>query len=192
MLGDKKFVEVQYIGVSGRTNPCKRAIINFVHSGMPINEVKILTDNSGSSNKHAFLIISDCDNLIAVKSGFTSGYNGGGPRGYSYVLALLSQYTQNIGEYIVPVSIFERLDECKLTFKDIKQIFSIDELRPARWYDQIVYHSEDNPDVFHEFPLTLPLALIDDRLIKIALTFSENPDNAILNAYRKIESIVKA
>ena len=190
MIRNNKINEVQYVGVEGSTACCKRAIISLVHCGIHIKEVKIITDE-GRMNTHAFIITTE-HNVIAVKGGFTSGYPGEGPRGYSYVLALLSNYTQNIDEYIVSSSIFERLNECQLTAKDIARINSTSGLSPARWYEQIIYHPEESSVVFNEFPLTLPLALIDERLIEIALTFSENPDNAILKAYRKIESIVKS
>nr|WP_269117304.1 TIGR02391 family protein [Psychrobacter sp. Ps6] len=36
------------------------------------------------------------------------------------------------------------------------------------------------------------MALLDPRLIELALDFDKNPDSAIMSAYRKLESIVKA
>ena len=104
---------------------------------------------------------------------------------------LISQFTENISEYLVPVHIFEHLSDSCLTIQDIELINSLEKIRPARWCDFVPWKVQDRPPIFSEFPLTIPMALIDNRLIDIALTFANSPDNAILNAYRKIESIVR-
>ncbi|NQY25605.1 MAG: TIGR02391 family protein [Piscirickettsiaceae bacterium] len=182
---------IQYLGESGLTESCKQAVIKLIHFGDKIEEVKILTAEGDHSNSHALLLTIDYGTQVAIKDGFSSGYPGEGPRGYAFVLNLLSQYTENIGEYITPINIFERLVKSCLTAQDIESIDNLKKVRPARWYDFVPYRKEDKPDVFYEFPLTIPMALIDHRLIEIALEFNSNPDNSILNAYRKIESIVR-
>lgn len=191
MLTKKQSARIQYLGESGLTESCKQAVIKLIHFGDKIEEVKILTAEGEHSNSHALLLTLEYETQIAIKDGFSSGYPGEGPRGYAFVLNLLNQYTENIGEYITPVNIFERLTNSCLTVQDIESINNLKKVRPARWYDFVPYRKEDRPDVFYEFPLTIPMALIDQRLIEIALDFHINPDNSILNAYRKIESIVR-
>lgn len=104
---------------------------------------------------------------------------------------MLRRYTDNINEYIVPKSIFERISSSSLTVKDLEYINSIDRVSPARWYDSAHFYKEGDRNIFSEFPLVIPMALLDTRLIELALDFNENPDNAIMSAYRKLESIVR-
>lgn len=186
-----KLAGIQYVGDSGITQECKKAVINLVHAGERIEEVKILTFEEPYSKAHALLLTLKYDIQIVIKDGFTSGYNGEGPKGYAFVLNLLAQYTDDIDEYIVPLKIFERISSSSLTVKDLEYINSIEKVRPARWYDSAYLHKERNHNVFSEFPLTIPMALLDTRLIELALEFETNPDNAIVSGYRKIESIVR-
>lgn len=191
MLTNKQFAGIQYLGESGITELCKQAVIQLIHFGEKIEEVKILTAEGEYCNSHCLLLTIRYGKLLAIKGGFSSGYPGEGPKGYSFVLNLLSRYTENIGEYIITEDVFDRLINSCLTVKDVESINYLEKIRPARWYDYVPYQEKHKPDVFSEFPLTIPMALIDKRLINIALNFTNNPDNSILNAYRKIESIVR-
>ena len=186
-----KFAGIQYLGDSGVTQICKEAVIQLIHAGEKIQEVKILTFEEAYSKTHALLLTLEYDIQIVIKVGFASGYNGEGPKGYAFVLNLLRNYTDNINEYIVPKSIFERISSSSLTVKDLEYINSIKSVRPARWYDSIYTYSGHELNIFSEFPLSIPMALLDARLIEIALEFEKNPDNAIMSGYRKIESIVR-
>ncbi len=131
------------------------------------------------------------DTQVIVKGGFSSGYNGEGLRGYAFVLNLLRNYTDSINEYIISKSVFERISNSSLTVKDLEYINSIKPVRPNRWYDSAHLYKDRKRSIFSEFPLTIPMALLDPRLIELALDFKKNPDNAIMGAYRKLESIVK-
>lgn len=181
---------IQYIGESGITESCKKAVMQLIHAGEKIKEVKILTVEGNYSNSHALLLTLEFETKIAVKGGFASGYNGEGPKGFSFVLNLLNQYTDNINEYVVTGDVFDRVSSSSLSVKDLEYIGSLRRVVPARWYDFVPFR-KDKHCVFKEFPLSIPMALIDSRLIEIALAFDTNPDNAILNGYRKIESIVR-
>lgn len=186
-----KLAGIQYVGDSGITQECKKAVINLVHAGERIEEVKILTFEEPYSKAHALLLTLEYDIQIVIKGGFASGYNGEGPKGYAFVLNLLAQYSDNIDEYIVPQRIFERISSSSLTVKDLEYIKSIKKVRPARWYDSAYLYKKRKRNVFSEFPFTIPMALLDPRLIKLALEFEINPDNAIMSGYRKIEDIVR-
>lgn len=185
-----KFAGIQYLGDSGITQICKEAVIRLIHAGEDIKDVKILTVEETYS--HALLLTLRYDIQVIVKGGFASGYNGEAPKGYAFVLNLLLNYTDSINEYIISKSIFEHISNSSLTVKDLDYINSIKPVRPARWYDSAYIHKERERSIFSEFPLTIPMALLDPRLIELALDFDKNPDNAIMGAYRKLESIVKA
>ncbi|WP_199506778.1 MULTISPECIES: TIGR02391 family protein [unclassified Psychrobacter] len=154
--------------------------------------MKILTFEETHSSAHALLLTLRYDIQAIIKGGFASGYNGEAPRGYAFVLNLLRNYTDSINEYIISKSIFERISNSSLTMKDLDYINSINPVRPARWYESVYLYKERERSVFSEFPLTIPMALLDPRLIELALDFDKNPDSAIMGAYRKLESIVKA
>lgn len=186
-----KFAGIQYLGDSGVTQICKEAVIQLLHAGEKIQDVKILTLEETYSKVHALLLTVEYDIQIVIKGGFASNYNGEGPKGYAFVLNLLRQYTDNINEYIVSKSVFEHVSSSSLTIKDLEYIDSIERVRPASWYDSAYLYKERNHNIFSEFPLTIPMALLDTRLIEIALEFKTNPDNSIMSGYRKIESIVR-
>lgn len=186
-----KFAGIQYLGDSGITQICKDAVIQLIHAGEKIQEVKILTFEEAYSKAHALLLTLEYDIQIVIKGGFASGYNGEATKGYAFVLNLLRNYTDSINEYIISKSIFERISNSSLTVKDLEYINSINPVRPARWYESVYLHKERERSIFSEFPLTIPMALLDQRLIELALDFNENPDNAIMSAYRKVESIVR-
>lgn len=186
-----KFAGIQYLGDSGITQTCKEAVIQLIHGGEKIQDVKILTFEEAYSNAHALLLTLRYNIQVIVKGGFASGYNGEAPKGYAFVLNLLRNYTDSINEYIISRSIFERISNSSLTVKDLDYINSIKPVRPARWYDSAYLYKEREDSIFSEFPLTIPMALLDARLIELALSFNENPDNAIMSAYRKLESIVR-
>ena len=187
-----KFAGIQYMGESGITQTCKEAVIQLIHAGEDIKDVKILTFEETHSSAHALLLTLRYDIQVIIKGGFASGYNGEAPRGYAFILDLLSNYTDSINEYIISKSIFERISNSSLTVKDLEYINSINPVRPARWYESVYLYKERGRSIFSEFPLTIPMALLDPRLIELALDFNKNPDSAIMGAYRKLESIVKA
>ena len=185
-----KFAGIQYLGDSGVTQICKEAVIRLIHAGEDIKDVKILTFEEAYSHAHALLLTLRYDIQVIIKGGFASGYNGEAPKGYAFVLNLLRNYTDSINEYIISKSIFERISNSSLTMKDLEYINSIEPVRPNRWYDAVYLYQDRERSIFSEFPLTIPMALLDPRLIELALDFNKNPDSAIMGAYRKLESIV--
>lgn len=186
-----KFAGIQYLGDSGVTQICKEAVIRLIHAGEDIKDVKILTFEEAYSHAHALLLTLRYDIQVIIKGGFASGYNGEAPKGYAFVLNLLRNYTDSINEYIISKSIFERISNSSLTMKDLEYINSIEPVRPNRWYDAVYLYQDRERSIFSEFPLTIPMALLDPRLIELALDFNKNPDSAIMGAYRKLESIVR-
>jgi len=186
-----KFAGIQYLGDSGVTQICKEAVIRLIHAGEDIKDVKILTFEEAYSHAHALLLTLRYDIQVIIKDGFASGYNGEASKGYAFVLNLLRNYTDSINEYIISKSIFERISNSSLTMKDLEYINSIEPVRPNRWYDAVYLYQDRERSIFSEFPLTIPMALLDPRLIELALDFNKNPDSAIMGAYRKLESIVR-
>ena len=190
MIKKQKFAGIQYLGDSGISEQCKKAVIKLIHFGDNISEVKILTAiRDKYSCSHCLLIIDEFESVTAIKSGFTSGYNGEGPRILSYVLNLLREYTDKINEFSVSNNIISKIDDSCLTLNDMEKINSLKRVHPAVWYEY-AYNFRSN-NVYQDFPLEIPMALIDERLIDFAVRFPVNPDSEILNAYRLLESVIK-
>lgn len=70
---------VAYIGEAGHSTACLKALMNILKQPYKLTVAKIVTN----SNYHAFLLTIENANVIAVRSGFTSGYGGGGPTAFS-------------------------------------------------------------------------------------------------------------
>lgn len=182
---------IQYFGLAGVSSACKSAIVRLLQFGDHIHNAKLLT----CSNAHCFLLNVNYDELMAIKSGFSSGYAGEGPSALSTVLQLLYRHSVDMEEYEVPESIIERIDRSCLTVSDLEQINSMAPVRPWRWSDYIIdrdnYRWGDHPRLRHEFPKLIPYAIIDARLTNLALSFDSQPDNSILSGYRKLEDIIR-
>lgn len=177
---------MQYIGVSGSTSQCVKAVESVIFFGDKIESASILS----WGQKHALLLETEFNDFIAIKSGFTSGYLGAGPRGLSKVVRLLLRYAQEINEYDVSLSTIEKLDNCFLKQKDLDNIFAQQPIRPNRWQDYIFDTHDNIESVICSAPFLMPYDILDTRLISIALEFENNPDNALMSAYRKLESCV--
>lgn len=186
-----KLADIEYRGRCGVSRHCINAVVEIIHFGRQINEVKILTSGSGYDCHHVLLLNVDSDVTIAIKSGFTSGYSGEGPRSLSYVLSTLQKFTQEIYEYLVPCELIERVDKSALSEKDLKWLSEQHPVIPHRWYDYIYERHYSELNIMQYFPAEVPLSLLDPRLHEIAFSFKTNPDNALLEGYRLLERLIK-
>jgi len=132
---------------------------------------------------------------VAVKSGFASGYSGEGPRCFSYVLQILDSHGAEIIEHDVEHSLLDKIDYSALTRSDLERVENMSPVRPTRWHDY-VFHDDfkkaSEGTLWHEeFPAVIPFALIDARIMDLALGFWNSPDNSLLVGYRRLEDIVR-
>lgn len=135
------------------------------------------------------------DEYIAVKSGFSSGYRGEGPRALSTALRVLERHGANIDEYWASKEIIEKIDLACLTDNDIKSLENSPPVRPNRWHDYIDdyenKHYKGSEGLNLLFPKSMPFGLLDRRLTDFALKFHQDPDKAIVSGYRRLEDIVR-
>jgi hypothetical protein len=181
---------IEYVGLRGISRECQDGVLRLLQYGDKISHARILS----SSNDHCLLLTINGSDIVAVKSGFASGYGGEGPRTFSYVLQVLDGYGVEIEEYVVSAEVIERLDESSLTRADIEAIDAAEAVRPSRWYDYIFeddFKRGKNGTLWQKFPLVIPFAVIDGRLADLALSFWEDPDNRLLTGYRRLEDIVR-
>ncbi len=141
------------------------------------------------------LLLTVNDDLIAVKSGFASGYSGTGSVGFSYVLGLLEAYGAEIEEYSVAEEVIERCDYSALTQSDLESIAAARPIRPSRWpryvFGEHWHYPGKSAQLWREFPPVVPFAIIDDRITDLAMWFWENPNDKLLIGYKRLEDIIR-
>jgi len=159
--------------------------------GLHIQRVRILT----CKNRHCLLVTDDIGDPIAVKSGFSSRYGGEGPRRFSHVIQLLDSHGAEIEEFDVEIAIIERLDNSALTQQDLKRLDQAKPITPSRWHSY-VYEADfvrgRDGTLWNEFPPVMPFAIIDNRIMDLAISFWSDPDDRLLKAYRRLEDLVRA
>lgn len=190
-INQKELAGIEYIGSGGITSHCLDALFRIVNFGDEIHKARLLS----CSGEHGFIIEINHGKLVAVKSGFASGYGGEGPCGLSIALQLLKRHGAEIDEFEVDEDVLRRIDDACLLTADIDNIVATQPVRPCRWHEYI-YDIERSMSPNHErlrdkFRVTIPFQLIDSRIIDLAIGFKEHPDTSIMYAYRRLEDIVR-
>lgn len=104
---------IEYVGIAGASKECQDAVLRLIQFGDQISRATIIS----CSDEHCLLLTLNGGDLVAVKSGFSSGYGGEGPRRFSYVLQVLQSHGIDIEEYNVPHEFLYRIDRSALTKK---------------------------------------------------------------------------
>ncbi len=181
---------IQYVGVPGSSKDCLDAVLRLLQYGDEVTRARILS----CSSTYCLLLTFNVYDLVAIKSGFSSGYIGEGPRTFSYVLQILDVHKAEIDEYDVDEDLIERIDTSSLTVADIDNLDMARPIRPSRW-PQYVSDSDrerrQHGTFWKEFPPVVPLAIIDPRIADLALFFWEGPDDRLLTGYRRLEDVVR-
>jgi hypothetical protein len=181
---------IEYGGIAGCSRDCQEAVVRLLQHGDVIMAAKILT----YGNTHALLLTINAGDMLAVNSGFSSGYGGEGPNTFSYILELLNVHGVEIDEYVVTEAVLERLDRSALRRTDIDALERGRPVRPRRWH---AYVSDRHESLRHcggmwrEFPAVLPFFVIDPRLFDLARSFFSSPNDRIFDAYRLLEETVR-
>lgn len=189
-LKNTTLAAIEYSGVPGASQECQNGVMRLLQYSDRITRARILS----SSNTHCLLLTVNVGDLIAIKSGFSSGYGGEGPRAFSYVLQLLDAHGAEIDEYEVDQDLIDRLDYSSLTQSDIDKLDDARAVQPTRWYDYVFEDDreiKDNGRLWREFNPIIPFAIIDSRIVDLAISFWEGPDDKLLTGYRRLEDIVR-
>ena len=192
MFSFKALAGIQYAGFAGTSQSCLQAVFQIIQYGKRIESVKILSANQA----YCLLMKLDFEELVAIKSGFRSGYAGEGPSTFSKVLGVLYALQVEMDEYEVSPQLIERLDRSALTIKDLEFIEAAAPVRPRRLGDYVLEEHwpddvESKERLFQHFRPVIPLALLDGRLTDLALSFWDDPDRCLVVAYRRLEDIVR-
>ena len=197
---------IEYLGAGGTTRPCVEAVVKVLQSTTEPFDVLILThetqrvppandlDRPRVIGRHCLLIRYDEFDRAAVKSGFSSGYGGAGPTGFSNALALLVAHGIKISETIVNKEILDRVDHCLLTGDDLEAIEAAPTVPWESWRDYIYKSDTDaaaQGQLWRQFPLVVPFAVVDAGLMDLALTFWQNPNDRLRTAFVRLEEQVR-
>lgn len=181
---------IQYVGLPGIPRDCQVGVLRLLQYGDRITLARILS----SSNDHCLLLTVGVGDIVAVKSGFSSGYYGEGPRTFSHALQVLDVFGVEIEEYVVSAEVIERVDKSSLTRADLRAVDTARPVRPRRWDEYILEHSFEplERDILrHLFRPVIPFGIIDNRIADLAISFWQSPDERLLTGYRRLEDIVR-
>jgi hypothetical protein len=120
---------IEYVGVAGASKDCQDGVLRMIQWGDRVTSVKVLS----YARRHCLLLTINFGDLIAIKSGFSSGYIGEGPHRFSYVLQALDSYGTEIEEFEVPLTLLERVDQSAMTKHDLEALDEAKPIRPSRW-----------------------------------------------------------
>ena len=180
---------IEYVGQAGVTQTCIDALLRFLQFDRPIEEARVLS----CDQRHAFLLYTrERFDTIIVRAGFGSGYLGEGSKGFSYALSLLEEYGIETEELEVPARIFERLNQAKLTDKDVETINQLAPVRPYRILGYKYDYCGDREYLNRSMPLPIPLRLVDTRIRDLAVSFWKDPDARLQAGYRRLEDEVRS
>jgi hypothetical protein len=188
---DDELAGIEYNGIAGGSKDCEEAIVMLLQLGGHVVRARILTHDSN----HCILLTDDVGDPVAIKSGFSSGYGGEGPRTFSYVLQLLRSHDVEIEEYDVDKSVIERVDNSSLTVSELKRLDKSRPVRPTRWLSYVSGEDQERAlkgTLWRQFPPIIPFAIIDSRVMDLALSFWKDPDDKLLKGYRRLEDLIRA
>lgn len=190
MIGRNPLAGIQYVGLPGISEACAQAIQRMLQYNDHIVSARVLT----SDHDHCLLLVVGEYDKVAVKSGFASGYGGEGPRALARVLQLLLDHGVDIEEVEVEQAVLDRLDASGLTAKDLETIDAAEPVRPMRIYDYIYDAMGSVKSLgihWSRFPAVLPFSIIDKRIADLALRFLEEPNDTLLQGFRRLEDTVR-
>jgi hypothetical protein len=180
----------QYVGSHRTTQSCLDALSRLLASSAAIERTLLLS----AEGRHGFYIEGNGLEPIFVRCGFASGYPGEGPAGLSIALHLFERFGVDVEEVVVPAHLLIRLDENRLTNADLRSILQAPFVRPTRiWdyrYEGLQGRGPAEAAMRKQFGPCVPWSIIDERIVDLALVLERDPDKAVFEGFRRLESIV--
>lgn len=190
MFKTENYYHIDYLAQAGVTETCLYSLCNLIQTNADFTDARLLT----SEQFHAFIFKDQFDSYYIIRSGFSSGYPGEGPKGLAKALAILRKHEIDIEEVLIPSKLLNKLNKSLLTDQDIDFIFQQKIIRPIRLHDYIYpFGGQVNQTLKQKryYLLELPYSIIDDRIFDLALLFKQDPDSALSKAYKRLEDIIR-
>lgn len=182
--------EIGYVGIDGMTLSCLDALRRLIQCCAAITHARLVSHGS----RHGFLFQAD-DEWTVIRPGFSSGYPGTGPAGLAEALMLLENQRVDVEEVDIDDEMMQRFTEARLSYHDLEIIRNAHPVRPPRLYDYVRRYRRPNArpvELYRNFPVVMPYAIIDERLLDLAIQFPRDPDNILLTAFRRLEDTVRS
>ena len=184
-------MEIQFVGEAGITQSCVNAVLRYLQFTDTFSKALILSCN----HFHALILYTEDHEVIAVRSGFLSGYSGEGPKGLAYILSLLDEHETEIEEYEVKRKVMEKVNGSRLKIAELEKIENSRPVRPSRWRGDYVFVYKDKylkkENRINRFPHTIPYSIIDPRIFDLATSFWKSSGDTILTGYKRLESVIR-
>tara|TARA_R100000030_G_scaffold83566_2_gene66522 strand:+ start:150 stop:1001 length:852 start_codon:yes stop_codon:yes gene_type:complete len=188
--------EIEYHGSPGITAYCLTAITRLLQFGDAIRLVWLLSCRKQENfGVHCFILNMENNRQIAIKSGFSSGYGGEGPKGLSTAIEIFLLHAIELEEFEVDARLIDRVDKSLLTSRDIE---SISKLRPIHITKTLDYLWDWKSDNRYSplqsdwlYPPSVNFGLLDERIFDLGLELYGNPDYAISTAFKRLEDALR-
>jgi hypothetical protein len=191
LFGTSGLAQVQYHGSHYTTQSCLDAIARLLSAHAWVDRALLLT----SQQDHGFFLDVQEPEPIFNRCGFKSGYLGEGPAGLAIALYLFRRFGVEVEEVLVSESLLTRLNENRLTQADLAFIAAAEIIRPIRthdyMFDGLSHRGRSGDRMREQFAPTVPWFVLDDRLADLAIILPRDPDKAVFEAFRRLESQVK-
>jgi hypothetical protein len=172
---------IQYMGLARGARSCRDAVMRLLQGGVRVAKARIIT----ADDEHALILTVDDADTIAIKTGLNASGEGRGLR--AQTLRLLRSHGAEIDEFIVDPSFLRRIEVSALTRQDLEDLDDALPLRPARW----TAYLDDADTEGVALPHSLPLGLVDGRLMDLALRFQEAPERSVAAAAKRVEAVAR-
>lgn len=190
MFKSEYYYHTDYLGEAGVTETCLYSFCNLIQTNADLSYALLLTNDQS----HALILKDQSDGYYIIRSGFTSGYPGEGPKGLAKALTILNKHQIDTEEVLVTSKLMSKLNNASLSDQEIDFIFREKIVCPIRLHDYIYPFENEVNQAFNlkrYYPLELPYSIIDDRIFDLALLFKQDPDSALTKAYKRLEDIVR-
>ena len=193
--------EVQYMGLAGMARPSLLAVDAIVNSQHPPRKASVVTwmaNPKDRQGKHLFLFWdwNEVD-LTVVQSGFTSGYDGEGPRSYSQALCMILDRGISTNEIRVAETAFNAIEHRRMTTELAERLRSADDT-PAEWLWISVWDRHetevDDQTFWKTFHSPKPdFDFLDPELSKRCRSlWPSHAETAVFEAFRIVEERLRA
>lgn len=180
---------IQYLGVASITEFCLDGLRMLLQHRLAIEHAHLLS----CDQEHGFLLETTLG-VWGIKPGFASGYGGEGAKGLAIAIRALMSRNIMISEHFVDRGMMRRLSDGKISRRDLERLL---ENPPtySRWPIYLQISStrsiwDQQADLWDQ-PMGIPFALVDERIMDLANRFWNNPDDALLAGYRRLEDTVR-
>ncbi len=189
MFKSERYYHTDYLGEAGVTETCLYSLCNLIQTNADLSYALLLTNDQS----HGFILKDQSDSYYIIRSGFTSGYPGEGPKGLAKALTILNKHQIETEEVTISAKLMNKVNNSSLCDNDIDFIFREKVIRPIRLHDYIYPFQNEvaSSHLKRYYTLELPYSIIDDRIFDLALLFKQDPDSALTKAYKRLEDIVR-